>query len=757
MRRRTPLVLVLLLIAAVMPAGAEISFDGLNINSDDYLLYSALQNIPGTPSYKSLLLAHLNKKSVDGSPSMLTCFPERMELLDGGAILQIRNSYGTAWYTASNKTLSWVSSANQIPVEYTRMGPESASPDGKWICYVRKTKSAVGQLVLQDVKTLREQVLVQQAPFGYDRVNVKWAPDSSAVLYEKNGTVYFITPDAAFKNVQLPEEYRKIGSGTVNSVSWTQEKSIIYINGDIVYKIQENELYTRGLYSALVGIGAIIGRLPASFDSMHDCFWCDVDGGQIVVVSGDKIVSYYTFPVQGFDYVNISGTFALTSVEGSPLDYNVFWTTENKPVLWIDMLRYDTGRKSSSVYTLSGKMELVLTVKGSIRPQLSPDRRHAAFTGGTALYVYDTTTWKQTGKLTGEKIVSFLWKDKQSLYVGGSQTVRYWKIDTKASTAASIENSLVDVSSGESRVLFLSSVYSSFWDGGRIIASTTDKGVQYAYDAKRNGWNQSKVAVSNKNTSPEQNGRYRVFTGNAQNKRYANAIYVRSLSDTVLTYPLYADTDSVVPEQKKVAIVFDAMDNAEGLSRILFALDEYNIKGTFFINGEFIRRYPAEVRQIAAAGHECASLFYSTADLTSKGIVIDADFIKRGLARNEDEFFIATGKELSLLWHAPYYHDSKVIRDAGKSAGYRYCKAYTGYSDRVTVEMHEADPSYLYLDAGRLIDAYVSSLEDKLIIPVTTGKVPGTREDYLYEKIDLLIAAILDHDCAIVDAQSLSE
>ena len=741
----------------MFPVSAEISFDNLNLNNENFLIFSAYQNIPGTPAYKSLLLAHLDKKNTDGVPAMLTCFPEQLELLDGGSILQIRNRYGTAWYTDSNRTLSWVSTANRIPVEYTRTGPQSVSPDGKWICFVRKTQSAVGQLVLQDAKTLKEQILVQNAPFCYDNVNVKWAPDSSAVLYEKNGVVYFATPSAVLKNVQLPDEYRKIGNGTINSVMWTDEKSLVYIDGDILYRIKENELYTRGLYAALVGIGTIIGRLPSPFDSLHDRFWCDIDGGQIVVISGDKIVSYYSLPLQGFDYVTIGGTFALTEIEGAPLDYNVFWTTEGKPVLWIDMLRFDTGRKASSVYTLAGKMELVLTVKGSIRPQLSPDKRHAAFTGGTTLYVYDTTTWKQTGKLGGEKVISFLWKDKQSLYVGGSGTVRLWKISARTSSKTALNKDEDSLSSGESRVLVLSAVSTAFWDGGRIIASPLEGGAQYSYDAKRNGWNESKVPVVNKNPTPEQNGRYRVFTGTAQNKRYANAVYVRSLSGAVLTYPLYADSDVAVPEAKQVAIVFDAMDNAEGLSKILFVLDEYNIKGTFFINGEFIRRYPAEVRQIVSAGHECASLFYSTVDLTNKDLIIDADFIKRGLARNEDEFFSVTGKELSLFWHTPYYHETQLIKDAGKTAGYRYCKAFTGYSDRVTVEMSEQNPAYTYLDAGKLIDAFVASLDDKMIIPVSTGKVHGTRKDYLYEKIDLLIAAILDHDYKIVDARSLSE
>src|SRR5574344_3049214 len=587
MRRRTPLVITFLLsLCALLPCMAEISFDDLNLNEDNNLLFTAYQNIPGTPAYRSLLLAHLEKKNVKDTPQMLTCFPERLELLNDGKTLQVRNRFGSAWYSDETKKLTWISSANRIPVEYTRMGPEAVSPDGKWVCYVRKTKSAVGQLMLQNVQSFEEKVLAESVPFSYDRVEVKWAPDSSAVLYEKNGTVYFFTPSAALKKIALPEQYCKIGEGTLNSVGWTDEKSLVYIDGDIVYRIQENELYTRGLYSALIGNGTIIGRLPSSFNAYNDRFWCDSDGRQLVIISEDRIVSYYAIPVKGFDFVQSHGMYPLTAMEGSILDYNVFWTTESKPILWIDMLRYDTGHKASSVYALTGNMDLVLTVKGSIRPQLSPDKRHVAFTGGTSLYVYDTTTWKQTAKTSGEKVVSFVWNGKRSLYVGGTQTVRQWTFDVTAVTAASLANQETQSSNGVSRTLFLSSVSNAYWNKTNIIAYPSESSVAYQYDDARNVWEVLKVVPKNETNTPEQNGRFRVFTDTAQNKRYANAVYVRSLSGAVLTYPLYADSDVAVPEAKRVAIVFDAMDNAEGLSKILFVLDEYNIKGTFFINGE---------------------------------------------------------------------------------------------------------------------------------------------------------------------------
>ena len=181
---------VLFFLSAQFSLTAEVSFGGLDLNYEDNLLFTAYQNIPGTYPYTSLLVANLGKKSVTKVPQMLTCFPESVELLNEGNNLQIRNRYGRALYNEETETLVWTSTADRIPVEYTHMGPQAVSPDGKWLCYVKRVKSSVGQLILQNTSTTEERILVESTSFSYDGVNVKWAPDSSAVIYENKGYIY---------------------------------------------------------------------------------------------------------------------------------------------------------------------------------------------------------------------------------------------------------------------------------------------------------------------------------------------------------------------------------------------------------------------------------------------------------------------------------------------------------------------------------------------------------------------------------------
>ncbi|MBP5251232.1 MAG: polysaccharide deacetylase family protein [Treponema sp.] len=725
-------------ILCLSEASALVTFDDVNLSADNALLFTVKTEVNGSPSYKAVFETVLSTKSPAYEPKILTCFPEKMETILGGSTLQIRNRWGTARLNVADGSLSWTASANRIPVEYTHVGSRSVSPDGKWSCFVKQTKNAKGVLVLQETATLKETVLSENAPFTFSKPCAKWSSDSKCLLYEKNGSVYFITPESAFKSIQINDDYRKIGSGFISSVEWTESGSLLYINGDIVYRINQNELYTRGLYSSIVGSGKIIGRLPRNYNSATDRFFCDVDGTQLVQITGDNLLNYFSLGDQGYDFVHIKGIYSLTGIKGTPLDYCIFWTSERKPVLWIDMLSYSTGKRTSSVYSLYGKMNLLIDVIGCRNYVLSPDRERIAFSSGNSLYVYDTTTWQQCAKVSGEKIVSLSWITPFSIAAGGVSSIKQINFNWKEKTVSE-------------KMLYISSAEKPFFDAKQICIQKED-GTVYAYDKKTSAWKFH--AVQNYEKRAEKNGSFRVFELDSKNPRFANSLYVRSLSRDVITYPVYPETEKAGRPLKKAALIFDAVDTAEGTARILNELEEFGIKGTFFFNGEFIRRYPMETKQIASSGNYCASIFYSTANLLEKSFVIDSDFIKRGLARNEDEFCQLTGKELSLLWHAPYYNSEKMMKTASKQAGYTYVDAFTKYMDNVTFEK-SASEKIPYLSASELIDGISDSLYDGIIIPVNAGRVEGTRKDYLYEHLDLLISAILDSGYEITDAGSI--
>ena len=54
-----------------------------------------------------------------------------------------------------------------------------------------------------------------------------------------------------------------------------------------------------------------------------------------------------------------------------------------------------------------------------------------------------------------------------------------------------------------------------------------------------------------------------------------------------------------------------------------------------------------------------------------------------------------------------------------------------------------------------IIEDIVSQLEDEMIIPVAVGVGAGSRENFLYDKLDLLLVAILDAGYDIVSVSEL--
>ena len=207
-------------------------------------------------------------------------------------------------------------------------------------------------------------------------------------------------------------------------------------------------------------------------------------------------------------------------------------------------------------------------------------------------------------------------------------------------------------------------------------------------------------------------------------------------------------------KKREIALTFDALDNSEGIPSILFILNKYGIKATFFLNGEFMRRNPSAVKEITLAGHEIGSMFFTTSDLNSSKYKIDKNFISRGLARNEDDYYGITGKELSLLWHPAYYTLSDIIVSAGKEAGYTYVGYDVDSLDWVCLE-DSGTLTGLYMNSSKLVERILAEKKPGSVIPIRVGSPAGTRTDYLYDKLELLINGLLESRYDIVPVSSL--
>ena len=463
---------------------ATVKFADLDLNNSNQLLFTCEHKIPGLPDYKTLFITELNEDGNIPSPKILTCFPESMTLLQNGTILQLRNRYGTAQYNLSNSSLNWISVANKIPTEYTHKSFYLENSNGTYECYVKQTKNAVGSLELVNTKTLQTIVLSENNPYCYGKINAKWSPSGKTLIYEKNQELYFITPEAAFKNIQLKEEYRHIGKGNVNSVYWTESNELIYIDGDVIYRIREKELYTRGLYSTFVGKGELIGRLAQNFNNLHDHFWCDNDVSQFIVITAEHIVTCYEIKKAGYDFAQIKSISSLSKINGTTLDFHLFWNEKKEPVLWIDYLSFNSNTKQSIVLKVNDSLKTVLEVSNTLDAKLSPDKKNVAFASDKNLYVYDINTWKRVSRFSGEKIHSYLWANPYSIYIGDEEAVRVWNV------ADGKEKSNSNAQDSNGKILFLSQAQNSHFDSKRIVCRLKN-GKSFSFKSQTNTWSEA--------------------------------------------------------------------------------------------------------------------------------------------------------------------------------------------------------------------------------------------------------------------------
>lgn len=704
-----------------IPVFCKISFNSFSINNNDELVFSLSQDMVGVKDYTSLLYTKIINGQAEENPTLITCFPEQMELLNNNSILQIRNRFGKAQYNIQTKTFKWTSPNESLPQNFLPLSPYSVSSDGKYLCKIQKQTLTSGSLILCDVNTNKEVVLCTNVKQNYESVPIKWSPNNSVLLYEKEGNIYFCKPDAVIKNIEMDEKYRKIGRGSINSVEWANDSSFIYIDDYLVYQINSKELYTIGLYSGIIGQGKAIGRLPFGFNAYTDKFSVDSRINALLLIQNNRLISYMRFQKGSLEYMDVVYSKPYIDSTASLINTHVFWNKNSEAYLWLEMLPFSGTKQKSIIYNVSSKLNKILEITNSTKPLLSPDGTKIIVCSDSTVYVYDCATWQIVSKLEGEKLSCALWASNDTIFVGGEKTIKEWKLQNN-----------------QTSIIMLSSAKSGCFDATeQNIVAVQDNDVQYIFNKKSGTWSQIEPFTVAQSSS---NGRYRIFVGKTSNKKFVNALYIRSLtkSQKVVTKALYKESVTKNPESKKITLVIDAYDNADGLTKIIYALKKYNIPVCFFLNGEFIRRYPSETKQIVNNGYDVSSMFFSSTDLINNPFIIDEEFVRRGLARNEDEFFNCTGKELLLYWHAPYYSSNPKIESFGQKAGYTYVSTNIKENDSTELDKELKPESLIY--------SYCETLKKNNggIVPLCTGFAQGRRIDPLYNYIDILICALMD-------------
>ncbi len=117
--------------------------------------------------------------------------------------------------------------------------------------------------------------------------------------------------------------------------------------------------------------------------------------------------------------------------------------------------------------------------------------------------------------------------------------------------------------------------------------------------------------------------------------------------------PIY----SVDTSDKKVSISFDAAWGNEQTKTLLETLEKYKVKSTFFLVGDWVRKYPDDVKAIAKAGHDVGNHSNTHPYMTQ----ISMDKMREEIETCSTEIEKLTGKKPT-LFRPPYGdYDNNVV------------------------------------------------------------------------------------------------
>lgn len=772
------LVAVLLVIAgSVFTVSGQVTFEGLDLTAGNRLLFQARTAVPRFGAYSTAFLADID----DAQLQQLSFFPERLSVLTATGQVQIQNRFGvfrTPMQTAAEdeppadallglgpQPLSYLDAfVNGDDVQSGKTLRVGVSPDGRYLSVLRPTSAAFADLVLHDTIADEQIVISRRVEIDIDRSPLLWSPDSTFFVYTKNSRIFYYSLDQQRDGRVLAEELRDLGGGNLNSVRWADQNTLYYVSGTLVYRVLGVEFFARSIYQDLLNVGTIAGKLPYNFDPSFDRFWISPAGDKVILDKDGRNLT--AFVLQPDDFTSVGETISLpylflprnTRVE------QLIWTPDDTVTVLTGSVR--AGDDATALYRLNlsdpqrRSSFAAVDNQGVLGIALAADGVRTLLWYQDRIEVRNHSDWTVLTTAASNELVHAQWSGRNEVVIATRSIVERVDISARRPTRTLIALSRVDE-------------YRFDTDSDAPIVRVDNQW----YRAGERSWQKitAPTGAYEPGVATEQ---FRVYLESLASGNYSNMVMVRNVASfgtralfpsPSIAYEAFPETDDPISftvfsqgsriRGREVALVFNAIDSVAGLTEILNTLSEYDVRATFFVNGDFIRRHPGAVREIANSGHEVGSLFYTHFNMASGRFAITRDFVQEGLARNEDEYFDITGRELSLLWHAPFYFVSPELLEASQAMNYTYIGRDVDSLDWVA-RRDETGISRLYRPSAEIVENVIEQKQPGSIIAMTVGRPgddrpDGGRDDYLFERLDVLINALLVRGYRMVTVSTL--
>ncbi|MEI6876730.1 MAG: polysaccharide deacetylase family protein, partial [Spirochaetota bacterium] len=468
-------------------------------------------------------------------------------------------------------------------------------------------------------------------------------------------------------------------------------------------------------------------------------------------------------------------------LQGGTRIRSVLWPAGGTVTVFTGTIR--GGSTSSGAYRFSAPADPAelnlapavteLEASGTTEIRLSPEGDRVALVGEKGVTVRAYETWKPLAEMDAPGSLHALWRDQGRLIVSGRNYTETWDLGT--GQRGLIALSRVEDYGWSEEGSMIASIGQSTW---KRVAPTLGKAATSspllpATTPAATGW--EKATVPGHRDAMTNSSDWRAYLDAIASGPYRNIVMIRAIKDlgTRSLVPVPKTTWAAFPakdegrdgqvfdhgsriRRREVALVFDATNSADGLTKVLNVLSDNGIRTTFFVNGEFMRREPGASRLLASTGHEIGSMFFTTVDPTDARLRSDQDYLRRGLARAEDEWFQTTGKELSLIWHTPWYSTNSDILAAGASMNYNFIGRDIDPMDWVGRSDATRMPGS-YRSSHQIIEDIMARVRPGSIIPLRLGTPEGGRDDYLFNELSLLLEDLRGMGYSIVPVSTLIE
>lgn len=734
---RKIILLSIILFSCIHFVFPQVEFTNFSVNAESDIVFSVRTKNDSGEFYETTFL----KRAATDSFEQLTFYPEVLSVDADGQILQVSNSSGTI---SINLNDAEKNAFNNFSVfEQTKFQNDRASlqvsPSGRYISMVEATDFVFGNLILYDSKLNKKFFITDE--ILQDAKAILWSPDESSFLFEKNNEIFFTRPTWLLQSDNKSDyttrfTATKIANTSLCAVKWIDKSNFYLVENSYLYRVNANEVLTFALYDSILTVKNRIAHVVFPFSPQNDTIYFSPDNTALLFLKDTN--KLYFWKLQQ----NNSRAYGTAGIPYLPLpndirSLNVFWNDE------IPSISYQTysDSENSELWQVTGSAFVKVPKKQKVLSG-SPNGTYLLLQDETLkkVYVKNGYTDKTIFTFNNTKVISHCWIDNEKLVLGTDSFLLKLNVIKRSQ-----------------EILALSQISNFAWSQDETVILAQSKNMSYIV---KNAGGFQWLAANEQNMPAKKtyNQQYRLYVDKAGGA-FKNMIFFRSVKD-LKTFPLvknYEDSswDVFYTKQtaKRVALIFDIMENGDGLEKVLLNLKKHNIPASFFLTGAFIGSEPNRVRHIVDSGFQCASLFLSSLNISDSRYNINKEFITGGLGNVEDAFYRTTGKELSLFWHTAYYIVNDEIINCAREAGYTFVLPTITIADWTSTANAATIPNAPQ-NSYAIINYIMKNIGDAAIIPIQLDSIAG-RNDYLYDNIDLLIRLLKKHGYRIIDLQEV--